>query len=137
MKRFTRRLIAVILGLCLGWYAAAEGPTWFNPEPGYAHGDHPTPAEGGETSAKEGDAKGHGSADHLVPEREDASFMGMVLWIGVALVASAVVVGVFLRALGEEDPGVQASADDAREAHHDDHGHDNDHGHGEEKGDSH
>ena len=136
MKRFTRRLIAVVLGLSLGWYAAAEGPTWFNPEPGYAHEGHAT-AETAQGAGEQGESnKGHGTADHLVPEREDASFMGMVLWIGVALVASAVVVGVFLRALGEEDPGVQASADDAREAHHDDHGHD-DHGHGDDKHDAH
>ena len=120
MKRFSRRSIGLVIGLCLGWYAAGVwGPDAFGPEAGFADegGDHDhlvAPADGDKNATdgakqepghhKTGGDHHHGAADNLVPHEGDVPFYGSVLFWTAGLFVAAIVVGVFLRMLGEQDP---------------------------------
>jgi hypothetical protein len=124
MKRFTRRTVGAIVGLCLGWMAAGlafpTGSLSLAADPSHGHG---VKDPGQEAAAK------------LVPHNaagEPASpeWFGTVVKLIAGLFVAAIIIGIpALKAKGG-DPAGLASADDQAHAHHDDHGDADLHGHG-------
>jgi hypothetical protein len=113
MKRMTRRTLGIALGLTLGWLAAGYIPASFDTPAGtptYGHVEH-----GADTGEHKHEAT---SANQLVPHHGDAPFQHTVLWLIGGLFAGACVVGLCLRALGENDPAIVATEQDLVEAAH-------------------
>jgi hypothetical protein len=132
MKRRMRQALAVMLGLWLGWGAAA----WATDESHKAgSGDHAAAAAGHaehKDDAHAGDAHadlGQTTAAQLVPAGSQITWV-KPLALGIAgLFVAAVAIGIpALRLRGPLPPDPADTHDD--HAHgHDDHGHDKGHGH--------
>lgn len=128
MKRMTRRSLAILLGLTLGWYAAGLMP-----------GTSVTMAADGGTSTHKSDE--HHDHDHDADHAPAATMLSVgpsqspwlssVLTAAAGLFAAAIVLGIPAMKLRGPEPVEPADhADD----HHHDHGHD---GHGAHGGHGH
>lgn len=146
MKRWARRILAVLLGLCLGWYVAGFAPAWLPGlevslagEAEYGRQDHaPSDADAPEVH-KGDDVRG---AEQLVPNAWDKRMIKPVIGIAAGLFAAAVLAGLMCRYVGILDPNVQATVDDQSAAgtqgddHEESHEQLSDHGIGDEQSSS-
>jgi len=120
MERLTRRTVAVILGLSLGWWIAGLAPH-FVPGVGmsFAGEAQSTSPSVHTVEDDHGDASGSGHsggrAGHLVPREADTFWYKPVLIAVISLFVAAIVLGIpALRLRGPEPP---ESADPTDAAH--------------------
>ncbi|MEX0777276.1 MAG: hypothetical protein WD042_16350 [Phycisphaeraceae bacterium] len=90
MKRWSRRVLAVIVGLSLGWYAAGWMPAAIRAEAVTPHAERQA---GGHGTAG-GDAHATAPAKELVPQTEHAAWFGTLLIAIIGLFGAAVVLGI-------------------------------------------
>ena len=103
MKRMSRRLIAVMLGLALGWYSAALLRV---ETASFASGEHAGAAADAHGTAADHGADGAGhAAEALVPQGDRIPWLGAVRNGVIALFVAAVVIGIpVMKLKGPEPP---------------------------------
>lgn len=114
MKRLTRRTLAIVMGLGLGWWVAGLAPqilpgveVSFADQNEHAHSNEGNSVHGEDSAASE-----------LVPEKKHAPFFKPVLGTIVGLFIAAVVLGIpALKLRGPEppDPAAAHEHDDQHE----------------------
>ena len=113
MIRNTRRTIAVIVALVVGWLAAGYWAHWL---PGTATFAVDTAeqeqAEADDPGASDPSSEGGHAADALVPAPGDARFMRPVLIAAGALFLAAIVLGIPALVMRGPDPPDPAEAHD-------------------------
>ena len=138
MKSYTRKTLAIFLGLAMGWYVAGLSSTFAADgheeaakhveESVHAeHNDHAVEdshAEDGHSSEADGHGDGHDNADaaaakQLVPGdvTHDIAWYPKVIYTIIGLFVVAILVGLVGKSKGVREPGVLASEEDAEQAH--------------------
>ena len=114
MKRFSRKTLALVAGLAIGWYLAGV----VSPHLPFVHVSYAEDSHGNMKSKQH--KSEHGPYDKaaklLVPARHDATWFKPVLWSTIALFAAGLTLGSLALTLRGPEPPNAASA----------HGHDAD-----------
>ncbi len=114
MSRFTRRTLAVVLGLALGWYIAGTAGHLLpgasisladDPHDQATSGQaHPSESGPGHSNPSEADAHGPQAARDLVPGANDVPFIRPVVYATAGLFIAAIVLGIPALALRGPEP---------------------------------
>ena len=104
MKRFTRRMIAVVLGLVLGWWAAAFVPMGATIFAGDDQSSGPASLGGHGDGDADHEDDGKQAAEDLIPHRNQIPWLRQVIFGVVALFVAAIVLGIPAMKLKGPDP---------------------------------
>ena len=114
MSRFTRRTLAVVLGLGLGWYIAGTAGHLLpavgalradNPHDQTASGEaHPSESRSGDDNLSGDVAHGPQAAKDLVPGANDVPFIRPVVYAAAGLFIAAIMLGIPALALRGPEP---------------------------------
>ena len=122
MKRLTRRTLAIVLGLALGWWCAGLAPQ-IPPAVGVSFAEEAHDTSASDHAAKHGQEdphdSGHSGANELVPKEGDTPWFKPVIIATMSLFLAAIVLGIpALKLRGPEPPDPA----DASTHDHDEHG---------------